>query len=314
MRNAIGTLGLMMGLAAVACTVKSTESPKGTGGAGGGGTTDTGTGAGNVGGQAGSTYTSSGNGGAPTTCDAQAGDDACTSCSKTSCCNEIMACDQDAACSGIYGQYRDCLFPQGGDWSGFSTNYCRQAVDTATASAAADAMIGCFLAQCSATDACGPEPVAKFASPPTGNQDFSAAQFIEDFCVGCHVPGFVPPSGQTLTQFSNDPAWTSPEGNPDWFKFMQYQNIVNRQQVLWCGIHPDVLPDGCDQLNSPPVVVPGFFDPAKPGKFPPSGTGNDSHGNPNPCTFASDGMTCPQPTHFQRARMVSWLLEMPPPQ
>jgi hypothetical protein len=65
-------------------------------------------------------------------------------------------------------------------------------------------------------------------------------------------------------------------------------------------VRTDFLPPSCTTLAT---VPPGFF--TEPGKFPPSGHGTFK-GVPNPCRFASDGMSCPQPTSFERARLLSW--------
>ena len=305
----IGVVGVVCALSA--CT-KKTSDTNGDGGSGGtsSGAETGGSAQGTGGGPTGTGgFATTGVGGAPQTCDPASGDDACTTCSKTSCCDQITACDD--ACDAAYSSYIECLFPGGGEWSGFSTRYCRDAMAIDDASAAGQ-MIGCFLGQCSGDSACGAEPRAVFEFPPANGADFSAEAFIEDFCVGCHFPGLQAPSGQDLTGFSSDTAWFAPRGTSNWFELMLFDNIRTRANPMLCGINPDVLPEGCDTLSDPPVVEPGFFSKAQ--KFPPSGMGMDHLGAPNPCTFAQDGITCPQPTHFERARMVSWVVDGMPQQ
>jgi hypothetical protein len=235
-------------------------------------------------------------GGAPSTCEAT-NDDTCTFCEKDECCTEIAACDD--ACRASYAAYHDCLYPSDGAWSGLGSAECKNR--TTTANAAASALVDCFSARCGTASTCGTEPQAVFAFPaPTPVADFSAAEFVERYCTGCHFPGFSFPAAYSITSFSFDWAWTRPLENPDWFMWMDYDTIVQQRDAIVCGVRDDLLPASCTTLVT---VAPGFF--TKPAKFPPSGHGM-ARGVPNPCRFADDGMTCPQPTPFERARFLSW--------
>ncbi len=235
-------------------------------------------------------------GGAPTTCSA-GGDDVCTQCEKTACCAEIEACD--AACGAAYAAYHDCLYPSDGAWSGLGSAECKNRM--VATSASASVLVDCFSSRCGTDATCGVEPRAAFAFPaPSPETDFSAAEFVEHYCSGCHFPGFGSPTGEPTAAFSGDWAWNAPLASATWFDWMSYDIVVQQKDAIVCGVRDALLPPSCATLAS---VPPGFF--TQPGKFPPSGHGN-YQGAPNPCRFANDGMTCPQPTKFERARLLSW--------
>jgi hypothetical protein len=231
-------------------------------------------------------------GGAPSACDPN-DEDTCTRCEKRACCDEIAACDD--VCRAGYAAYHNCLYPGDGAWSGFGSAECRNR--TVASSATGSALVDCFSSQCSTDSTCGVEPRAAFAVSSSA-ADFSAAEFVEHYCSGCHFPGFASPTGEPTAAFSADWSWTAPLANPDWFAWMSYELVVTKKDAIVCGVRDDVLLSSCTTL-----VRPAFF--TQPGKFPPSGHGVYG-GAPNPCRFASDGMTCPQPTPFERARLLSW--------
>jgi hypothetical protein len=216
---------------------------------------------------------------------------------------ELSACD--GACRAAYAGYHDCLYPGDGEWSGLGFAECKNR--TAASNAAASALVDCFASSCSTEATCGVEPGAVFAFPPPSGADFSAAEFVERYCSGCHFPGFASPTGVPTSPFSSDWAWRTPLGSADWFTWMSYDVVVGQKEAIACGVRPDLLNASCTTLAS---VPPGFF--TQPGKFPPSGHGT-YQGAPNPCRFASDGMTCPQPTEFERARLLSWIAAGTPP-
>jgi hypothetical protein len=243
----------------------------------------------------------------PASCASSADDDVCVRCEKKACCTEIEACD--ANCMELYRQYQECLYPTPGvAWSGLGSAACKQRVSaSATSSATAVALIDCAASACSTTDTCGVEPRAVFAFPTQApTNDFSAAEFLESYCAGCHFQGFLGPTGKPTSALSRDPAWWSPRWNADWFAFMDYDVAVEKAPAISCGVAKDYFASECLTLASVPT---GFF--TEPGKFPPSGHGLYS-GAPNPCRFAPDGTTCPQPTDFERARMLSWLADGAP--
>jgi hypothetical protein len=221
----------------------------------------------------------------------------CTRCEKDACCAEIAACDD--ACRSAYAAYHDCLYPGDGAWSGLGSAECRSR--TLGTTPAASTLVDCFSTQCAADSTCGVEPRAVFAFPaPSPAADFSVAEFVEHYCSGCHFPGFAAPTGEPTAPFSSDWWWKAPLANPDWFNSMSYETVIAQKDAIVCGVRDDVLPPSCTTLASVPS---GFF--TQPGKFPPSGHGLYG-GAPNPCRFAPDGMSCPQPTRFERARLLSW--------
>jgi hypothetical protein len=109
------------------------------------------------------------------------------------------------------------------------------------------------------------------------------------------------PGGKDLSGLCTDHAWTAPMSNPHWLEHVDYEVVVALGDVIECGVHPAELPVECVDVDGVPA---GFF--SAPEKFPPSGLG-EYGGAPNACTFAADAFTCPQPTSFERARMVSWI-------
>ncbi len=341
----------------------TTSAAAGTGGATGtggyGGATGAGgTGVGGTGGYGGAAAATAGAGGLeppkydggggsnePITCNSDPNDDACLACVRQQCCAELTACDGD--CVGGYNTFFDCRFNADAATefqTGFSTPYCLE-VSGANANTATGDLLSCYQSKCAA--GCGQPD----ENPATwGN---FAQKFVEDFCGGCHFPGFKAPTGQDLSEFNTDTTWPEwdlanglggdfppkgtkpdPEGNPDWRTHMDFDAVTKKKFVVWCGVHPDNLPPGCESLQDN-VLPPNFFmlggankNEAQPGKFPPSGHKNDSHGNPNPCWFADDATpnltelngdqskvkegTCAQPTHFERARLVSWIFDGTP--
>jgi len=236
----------------------------------------------------------------PSTCASDEGDDACTQCQRRSCCNEIAACD--ANCRVFFQVYQICLYAEG-TWSGYGSRQCKN--ETAMAqNPAVSALVDCFSAQCSSDAWCGTEPGTAFSFPaPTPTVDFSAAKFLESYCNGCHSPGKVGPTGQPLTQFTSNEAWTEPMGDKNWLSEMDYAAVVAKKDIIACGVRADYLPSECTSL---PSVRDGFF--TKPAKFPPSGMGGYAF-----CPY-TDPVTggCPQPTPFERARLLSWIAEGAP--
>jgi hypothetical protein len=243
---------------------------------------------------------------APLSCEPSARDDVCLRCEKNSCCAEIESCDD--ACKVWYAQYQHCLYPFGGAWSGFGSAACKErllAPEPILTSVIA--LIDCAGASCSTAETCGVEPRAVFTSPPPAAlSDFSAAEFLESYCTGCHFEGFLGPTGNPTSALSRDSAWWAPYRNPEWFETMDYDLTVEKREAIRCGVTKDYFPVECSTL---PTVPPGFF--TGPAKFPPSGHGVYG-GLPNPCRFAPDGTTCPQPTDFERARLLSWLADQTP--
>ncbi len=238
-------------------------------------------------------------------CEPAADDDVCLRCEKESCCAEVEACG--ATCQSLYAQYQQCLYPYGGAWSGFGSEACKQRLPAGAPSLAeALALIDCLGASCSTADTCAVEPRAGFSNPPVvANRDFSAANFLESYCSGCHFDGFLGPTGMPTSALSRDQTWWAPHNNPDWFALMNYEKAVEKSPAIRCGVTKDYFPSECATL---PTVPDGFF--TGPAKFPPSGHGMYS-GLPNPCRWTPDG-SCPQPTDFERARLLSWLADGAP--
>jgi hypothetical protein len=151
----------------------------------------------------------------------------------------------------------------------------------------------------------GPPSNALSTAFNPGEAEFSAAVFIEAYCSGCHQPQFKSPSGRPVSIFCTDPAWRHPFGNPGWLDQLDYAKVVEKSDLIRCGVYPNVLPEACLYL---PDAPPGFFNKAE--KFPPSGipSGTGYGTTPPPvCAFAGDGHTCPQPSEFERVGMVSWI-------
>jgi len=249
-----------------------------------------------------------------TSCEASMADDVCQRCQKKSCCAEVEACQASGACLGLHYVYRDCLYPAEGAWSGMGSQACKQRVLTAvpdfpaTASLAFQKLVECTTSACSSEDTCGVEPRAVFTYPPPAEtSDFSAAQFFESYCTGCHFEGFLGPTGHPTSALSRDASWWAPRSNPQWFDSMDYELAVEKAPAIRCGVAK--AEDFSNDCLTLPSVMPGFF--TGPAKFPPSGMGMYG-GSPNPCRFAADGFTCPQPTDFERARLLSWLADGTP--
>jgi len=242
-----------------------------------------------------------------TTCTASADDDVCERCEKKSCCAEVEACV--GACQAQFSTYQQCLYPSGAAWSGFGSQACKQrALALVPGSTAVADLIDCTSSACGTPDACGAEPRAVFTfPPPVESSDFSAAQFLESYCAGCHFEGFLGPTGKPTSALSRDPAWWSPRWNAQWFAFMDYEIAVEKAPAIRCGVSQQA--DFSNDCLTLPAVPPSFF--TGPAKFPPSGMGMYG-GAPNPCRFAPDGITCPQPTDFERARLLSWLADGTP--
>jgi len=229
-------------------------------------------------------------------------DDPCTTCAGESCCAEIEACDGD--CILAYETYYECLILPDGAWSGFSSVYCRDRAGIDRTNARP--LVDCF-DRCAHDDACGLEPIAAFEPPANDHTAFSAAGFLEAYCNGCHFLGSFPELSAQLSTFTIDTSWTGPFADPRWLALVDYDVAVTRAPIILCGVHPDSLPDECFAV---PGVEPGFFGKAE--KFPPPGstTITDYGGGTVPvqCSFAADGFSCPQPSRFERARMVSWIV------
>lgn len=139
-----------------------------------------------------------------------------------------------------------------------------------------------------------------------GKTEFSAGFFIEAYCSGCHQANYVAPNGHAVALFTNDPGWSEPFQNPNWFSALEYGWIVSWGEAIRCGVYPGSLPPECASV---PDLPSGFF--TKPEKFPPSGDlTSSSYGQTTPpptCAYAADGHTCPQPSDYQRAKMVEWI-------
>jgi hypothetical protein len=245
----------------------------------------------------------------PSSCDAKAGDDTCTACEKKSCCAELEACSGDEACAATYGAYSECLFPGGVDASGYTTTYCQNLAgkQSPAGKAPADAIITCLTTTCGTDTACG--------TPEKVTWDNFANEFTENFCNGCHFPGFggwnakgefkeVP---QDIPQFTDDAEWQSiwavPKGNPDWATETRF-DLVSAKIVAdktWCGVST-TLPDFCA------TDFPGHFPTAQ--RFPPKGADLNSTSAPS-CQWTADG-SCPQPTVVERNKLASWVFDGTP--
>jgi hypothetical protein len=164
------------------------------------------------------------------------------------------------------------------------------------------ALLDCFSYRCEKEDQCAPEPRAVFAFPTPASADFSAAQFLESYCNGCHSPGRVGPQGDALSAFTANTKWIAPLRDPLWFKSIDYPKVVSKADVIACGVRADYLPDDCLTL---PSVRRGFF--TQPAKFPPSGLGGYAV-----CPYTTPEGGCPQPSSFERARMLSWIADGTP--
>lgn len=227
----------------------------------------------------------------------EAHSDECDACEAERCGDQLAACD--AECVASYDAWVDCLFPDGGAWSGFSPAACR--ARTVLNDSAADVLVACAEADCS--QSCGSAPRATFA--PAADADFSAAAFLEIYCNGCHNPSFVPPPGKWVTSFSTVGEWQRPFDRQDWYEHADYDAVVGRNDVIACGVNPGELPEGCTSL---PTVAPGFFE--GPEKFPPTApTRPPSYGTEGGpmCDWGDADGRCPQPTDFERRRMISWI-------
>lgn len=242
--------------------------------------------------------------GPPTSCESRDEDDVCTRCQRRSCCNEIAACD--SACQTWFVAFQSCLYPTG-IWAGFGTAQCKletnMVKNPAASALAASALVDCFSAECATDEWCGAEPRAVFTFPPPNpEKDFSSAEFLEKYCNGCHSPGKVGPMGDLLTQFTSNARWVSPMDDPNWFIAMDYATVAAKTDIILCGVRDDYLPTECATL---PSVRPGFF--TKPAKFPPSGIGGYAS-----CPDALPSGGCPQPSSFERARLMSWIADGAP--
>jgi hypothetical protein len=285
---AAGSTVVVLGLMTVnGCVLNlGNGSSGGSGGSASTGTQGTGTGSGS--------YTT-GTGVVPTpvplSCDVDAKDDACTACQKASCCTEVTDCKGDASCEKGYNAYIDCLFPDGQNWSGYSAGYCKASarVDSDTT---AGALVDCNVAQCD--QECSALPQITYTN--------FVVDFMERNCNGCHFPGYGE-SGHlgsiNTDDFSLDPTWDAPEwnggaplGNPDWRNLGNYDLVVARSELIWCGVS-ETLPSECD---------PTKFKTAQ--RIPPDGVTSSSH-----CWWTDDGQTCPQPTNVERGQMSSWIFD-----
>jgi hypothetical protein len=108
-----------------------------------------------------------GAGGAPVSCESDP-NDACDTCFKNSCCNEIEACDD--GCKAKYVEYLDCIAPDGVP-TGYNKNYCMASVG---ATGAAAALIDCSATNCYTASACG--------APNKDTWNDFAADFMERYC------------------------------------------------------------------------------------------------------------------------------------
>jgi hypothetical protein len=226
-------------------------------------------------------------------------DDDCQVCVKSSCCAESEACPIGSPCDTVYTSYYACLYPDGVNWSGFSSAYCEDSVGAK--GTAAGSFIECLDNRCSPQTACGSEPKITW--------DNFAAEFMENYCNGCHFPGFVAPNGHAvpaeIPQFTTDDGWPywpggGPKANPDWKTATSWSmttggtpNQSSLPEMIYCGVSI-TLPDQC--AND----FPGHFPTAE--RFPPAGTDPTKA----QCTWTSD-WSCPQPTDFERAQMASWI-------
>jgi hypothetical protein len=262
-----------------------------------------------------STGVSTASGVLPSSCDAAAGDDTCVACQKKSCCAELQACSGDAACKATYGVYGECLYPGGGDASGYTSTYCQAVAgeNSPAGKKAADAYITCLTSTCGNDTACG--------TPETVTWDNFAADFTENFCTGCHFPGFFDDntgksvnSGDPATdipQFTDDADWQywpwpqdfaiGPKANATWKTDNKKDKVAAVAKKIWCGVSV-TLPDTCA------ADFPGHFPTAQ--RFPPPG-GDPSVTMKAACIW-NEGGTCPQPTDAERNKMASWVFDGTP--
>jgi hypothetical protein len=234
----------------------------------------------------------------PSSCEVGADDDLCSTCQKRSCCNEIAACN--GTCKAWYQGVHDCLYPEG-TWSGVSTKMCEAQLGVPLDPTMV-ALRDCLSFRCARDEQCAPEPRALFSYPTPASANFSAAQFFENYCNGCHSPGKVGPKGDALSVFTTNSRWVAPLRDPNWFRSMDYAVVVSKADVIACGVTADELPAQCFTL---PSVRSGFF--TRPAKFPPSGIGGYAM-----CPYTLPDGGCPQPTSFERARLLSWIADGTP--
>lgn len=224
----------------------------------------------------------------PASCDASSADDECTACLKASCCVELTDCNGDGDCKTDYNAYIDCLFPDGQNWSGYSSGYCEASARVESA-ATAGLLIECNVGRCD--QECSALPKITYTNFVVG--------FMERNCNGCHFPGYGESGhlGSVNTDdFSFDTTWDAsewnggvPEGNPDWETLGNYEVVKAKSDLIWCGVS-STLPSECD---------PSRFKAAK--RFPPDGVTSAAH-----CWWAS---SCPQPTELERGQMSSWIFD-----
>jgi len=234
-------------------------------------------------------------------------DDRCTLCQKGRCCREVEACDAD--CRTWYRRYEGCLYTDG-IWSGTDTAECMKETQVDMNPAAYD-LIQCFRSKCATESYCGAEPRAAFApaanadrillqqKPQSPAHDFSAAQFLERYCNGCHQPQTLAMAadGTPLTNFTSSFDWFG----PSWYQSMDYEAVRGKVDIVACGVRADFLPPECSTLTS---VRQGFF--TAPAKFPPAHPPSAYGG-----CFWSAGR-CLLPTSFERARLLSWIADGAP--
>jgi hypothetical protein len=265
-----------------------------------------------------STGVSTASGVLPSSCDAAAADDTCTACEKKSCCAELQACSGDAACKATYSAYGECLYPGGGDASGYTSTYCQKtAGETSPAGkTAADAYIACLTTTCGNDTACG--------TPETVTWENFAKEFSENYCNGCHFPGFFDnktgksvDSGDPATnipRFTDDTDWqywewpTTPSGPKangpaadgtvpaNSWTLNKKDGVAAEAQKTWCGVAV-TLPATCA------ADFPGHFLTAE--RFPPAG--GDQQGTTKASCIWNEGGICPKPTDVERNKMVSWV-------
>ncbi len=178
--------------------------------------------------------------------------------------------------------------------------------------AAADAIISCLTTTCGTDTACG--------TPQRVTWDNFAAEFSENFCNGCHSPGFQRLERQGRVQIRG----RRPQRHPA---------VQRRRRLAICLGRPQGQPglEGPDQLrsreqardrredlvrclcHSPGDVRGRFPGPLRQGEaLPPAGADPSSTSAPS-CVWTDDG-SCPQPTEFERNQMVSWVFDGTPQQ
>lgn len=233
------------------------------------------------------TTTTTGNGTTTTgtgmiTCDYDA-NDACDTCFKTTCCDEITACD--AACQAEYAAYSECLaLPDE-----YNSNYCKY--NYTGAGSAAEALVVCLEGSCYTGDKCG-------VDVPQPKWDPDVMEFTEKYCVGCHTDHYTNPNSpfQETAQYNNDENafWSDVKADANWKAQLSYDNVTKDGNMWWCGISKE-LPADCA------TMFPGDFPTAQ--RFPPPGMGvNNLH-----CWWTADGETCEQPTDQERAMVNNWI-------